>query len=122
MKAKHIKAIRRTRRKHRVRKGVFGTGERPRLTVFRSLTNIYAQIIDDERRVTLCAASTQGKDLRGSLAYGGNALAAAAVGKSLAEKAKAAGVSRVCFDRNGYKYHGRLKALADAARAGGLVF
>jgi large subunit ribosomal protein L18 len=122
MKAKHIKAIRRVRRKCRVRKSVFGTGERPRLTVFRSLKNIYAQIIDDERGVTLCAASTQGKDVRGTVAYGGNAGAAAAVGKVLAEKARAAGVSKVCFDRNGYKYHGRIKALADAAREGGLVF
>ena len=92
------------------------------MTVFRSLQNIYAQIVDDQNGVTLCAASSRGKDLRTSITYGGNIEAAKMVGKALAEKAAAAGVSKVTFDRNGYKYHGRIKALAEAARKAGLEF
>jgi large subunit ribosomal protein L18 len=122
MRAEKIKQVRRVRRKHRVRKSVFGTAQKPRLTVFRSLKNIYAQIVDDQRGVTLCAASTQGKDLRTSVTYGGNIDAAKAVGKTLAERAASAGIAQVCFDRNGYKFHGRIKALADAAREAGLKF
>jgi len=122
MRAEKIKHVRRARRKQRVRKSVFGTAQKPRLTVFRSLKNIYAQIVDDQRGVTLCAASTQGKDLRASVKYGGNMEAAKVVGKMLAERAVSAGIARVCFDRNGYKFHGRFKALADAAREAGLKF
>ena len=122
MNPQKYKGVQRNRRKQRVRKDVFGTAARPRLTVFRSLQNLYAQIIDDEKGVTLCAASTRSKDLRSAVQYGGNIEAAKVVGKSLAEKAKAAGIATVCFDRNGYKYHGRIKALADAAREGGLSF
>lgn len=101
---------------------MFGTAERPRLTVFRSLQHIYAQIINDEADATICSASTRGKDLRAAVRHGGNAEAAKIVGQALAKKATAAGVSQVCFDRSGYKYHGRIKALADAAREGGLTF
>jgi large subunit ribosomal protein L18 len=116
------KSLRRSRRKQRVRKGVFGTEACPRLTVFRSIKNMYAQIIDDERGVTLCSASTRAKDLRDGVTRAGNIEAAKAVGKTLAERALAAGINTVAFDRNGYKYHGRIKALADAAREGGLKF
>jgi large subunit ribosomal protein L18 len=115
-------ARQRKRRKRRVRKRVFGTAERPRLSVFRSLQHIYAQIINDEADATICSASTRGKDLRTTVKKGGNAEAARLVGQALAEKAVAAGVSSVCFDRSGYKFHGRIKALADAAREGGLKF
>ena len=121
MKRKKIKTIRRNRRKRRVRKLVHGTAEKPRLTVSRSLQHIYAQIIDDDRGVTLCAASSRGKDLRGGISYGGNIAAAKTVGLALAEQAKAKGIERVCFDRNGYRYHGRVKGLADAVREAGLT-
>jgi len=102
----------------RIRKKVSGTAERPRLAVFRSLNHIYAQVIDDVNGKTLAAASTTEKDLKGGT--GGNIDAAARVGKAIAERALAAGVSRVVFDRGGYIYHGRVKALADAMRAAGL--
>jgi len=115
-----VKKLRLSRRKRRVRKRVFGTTERPRLTVHRSLQHIYAQIVDDGRGVTLCQASTVDKELRGSVAYGGNCTAAAEVGKLLAARAKAAGIACVAFDRNGRRYHGRVKALAEAVRAGGV--
>lgn len=112
----------RAKRQQRVRNKISGTAERPRLNVFRSLNNIYAQIIDDEKGVTLVAASTLSPELKGKLASGGNKEAAVAVGGLIAEKAKEKGVSRVVFDRAGYIYHGRIKALADAAREGGLEF
>lgn len=114
------KAIRLSRRVLRVRKTVLGTPQRPRLAVARSHQNISAQIIDDTTGRTLCAASTLGKEL--GLKYGGNCRAAAAVGKSLGEKARALGIEAVCFDRRGRKFHGRIKALADAAREAGLKF
>ncbi|RJP40937.1 MAG: 50S ribosomal protein L18 [Phycisphaerales bacterium] len=107
----------------RVRKRVFGTAQRPRLTVTRSLKHIYAQIIDDDAGVTLCSSSSRHKSLAGQIAGGaGNRAAAAAVGKALAEAAGAKGITAVAFDRNGYKYHGRVKALAEAAREAGLKF
>lgn len=112
----------RTRRAFRVRKRLRGTAERPRLTVFRSRQNIYAQVIDDSCGKTLASASSVDKDLRGDVAYGGNKSAAQIIGKAIAERAKAAGVSKVCFDRGGCQYHGRVAALADAAREGGLEF
>ena len=99
-----------------------GTGERPRLTVSRAHRNISAQIVDDDRGETLCAVSTLNKDVRGEIAYGGNVTAARRVGELLAERAKAKGISEIVLDRNGYKYHGRVKALADGAREGGLKF
>ena len=122
MEGVEIKAIRRARRKRRVRKRIHGTAEQPRLTVTRSLNHVYAQIVDDDRGVTLCAASTRCKDLRASIKNGGNIEAAKTVGKALAERAKAGGIEKVRFDRNGYRFHGRVKGLADAAREGGLVF
>ena len=102
----------------RIRRKVAGTGERPRLAIYRSLNHIYAQLIDDERGRTIASASTTEKDLRG--ATGGNVEAAERVGRAIAERAISAGVSRVVFDRGGYRYHGRVKALTDAARAAGL--
>ena len=122
MEGVKVKTRRRIRRKRRVRKGVYGTAEQPRLTVTRSLIHIYAQIIDDDRGATLCSASSLSKELRQSLKHGGNIESAKVVGQALAEQAKAAGIERVCFDRNGYRFHGRVKALADAAREGGLEF
>ena len=102
----------------RIRKKVRGTSERPRLAVFRSVSHIYAQVIDDVNGKTLAAASTVEKDL--GLKSGGNVEAAQAVGKTVAERALAAGVSQVVFDRGGYVYHGRVKALLDATREAGL--
>jgi large subunit ribosomal protein L18 len=101
---------------------LFGTVERPRLSVYRSSKHIYAQVINDFDGKTLAAASSTLDDVRGSLKNGGNIAAAKQVGKAIAERAKAAGVSAVAFDRGGRKYHGRVKALADAAREGGLKF
>jgi large subunit ribosomal protein L18 len=111
------------RRAARVRKQVKKVaGERPRLSVYRSSKNIYAQIIDDAKGHTLAAASTLDKDIKGSLKTGADTSAAVEVGKLIAERAKKAGVSQVVFDRGPYIYHGRVKALADAAREGGLSF
>ncbi len=103
----------------RIRRKVRGTPERPRLAVFRSIAHIYAQVIDDSRGVTLVAASSIEKDNRTN---GGNVSAAKAIGKTVAERAKEKGISKVVFDRGGYIYHGRIKALADAAREAGLEF
>ena len=122
MKASKIKQIRRFRRKQGIRKRVHGTTDRPRLTVSRSLHHIYAQIIDDDRGVTLCEASSRSKDLQSELQHGGNIAAAKIVGVALAKRAKAKNIEAVCFDRNGYRYHGRLKGLAEAARESGLLF
>ena len=110
----------RKRRHHRVRKKVFGEGERPRLAVFRSTKHITAQVIDDRSGRTLAAASTVEASLRS--VGGGNIAAATEVGRLLAERAKAAGVEKVVFDRGGFVYHGRVAALADAARTAGLEF
>src|ERR671917_6800 len=102
----------------RIRKKVAGTAARPRLAIYRSLNHIYAQVIDDERGRTLASASTTEKDLRG--ASGGNIEAAERVGRAIAERALSAGIKSVVFDRGGYVYHGRVKALTDAAREAGL--
>ena len=112
----------RERRAFRVRKRVRGTVDRPRLSVVRSHKHISAQIVDDEAGKTLAAASSLDKQLSGTLKTGGNQDAAQAVGKAIAERAIAAGIKAVCFDRGPYKYHGRVAALADAAREGGLSF
>ncbi|MFU8829552.1 MAG: 50S ribosomal protein L18 [Phycisphaerales bacterium] len=114
------KAVRRSRRRVGIRRKVNGTPTRPRLTVYRSLNHIYAQVIDDTSGRTIAAASTRDKDV--SAAVSGNIDAATVVGKQIAEKAKAAGVSAVAMDRSGFRYHGRIKALADAAREAGLQF
>jgi len=111
------------RRAQRVRRQLRKVaGGRPRLSVYRSSQNIYAQVIDDANGHTLAAASTLDKDLRGSLDKGSNVPAAEAVGKLVAQRATDAGVKEVIFDRGAYLYHGRVKALADAAREGGLQF
>ena len=119
MDAQKRKHHQQDRRAHRVRNRVQGTSERPRLSVFRSSKHIYAQLIDDMKGVTLAAASTAGK---AGDKYGGNVKAASVVGKKLAEAAKAKGITKAAFDRGHYRYHGRVKALADAAREGGLQF
>lgn len=110
------------RRRRHVRKKVNGTAERPRLSVFRSNRHIYAQLIDDTAGVTLVAASTQVKALRDQVPHAGNKKAAEAVGEALAKKALDVGIKAVCFDRGPYRYHGRVKSLADAARKAGLAF
>ena len=111
------------RRKARVRRSIkAAAGSRPRLSVFRSSKHIYAQVIDDKAGATVASASTMEKDLRGSLKTGADIAAAKAVGKLVAERAAAKGVKEVVFDRGSYLYHGRIKALADAAREGGLSF
>jgi large subunit ribosomal protein L18 len=110
----------RERRKWRVRKNIRGTAERPRLSVFRSHKHITCQVIDDFAGKTLISVGTVDKGVRGDVKYGGNKKAAEAVGRLIAEKALAAGITQVKFDRGNYKYHGRVAALADAARAAGL--
>jgi len=112
----------RQRRTYRVRKRTRGTTERPRLTIFRSHRNLACQIIDDMTGKTLVSAGTQEADLRTGVKYGGNKAAAQAIGKAIAERALAAGIKQVCFDRGHYLYHGRVAALADAAREAGLSF
>lgn len=114
------KAVRRERRTIGIRKRISGTPACPRLCVYKSLHHIYAQVIDDLAGKTLVAASTAEKGVKGGKS--GNVAAAAGVGTRLAEKAKSAGIKRVVFDRAGFRYHGRIKALADAARKGGLAF
>jgi large subunit ribosomal protein L18 len=116
-----LKTKRHERRKKRVRKKIFGTPERPRLTVFRSCRHIYAQIIDDMAGLTLASASTGIKTLRNELKSSSNRAAAEAVGTAIAKQAISVGIKAVCFDRNGFRYHGRVKALADAARKAGLA-
>lgn len=120
MQKQVLKDLRRARRRVRIRRHVVGLPGRPRLSVYRSLNHIYAQVIDDLAGRTLASASTVDKDV--GLATTGNKDAAAAVGRKLAERAKAAGVTAVAFDRGGFRYHGRIKALADAAREAGLQF
>ncbi|HHT9135649.1 MAG TPA: 50S ribosomal protein L18 [Candidatus Wunengus sp. YC60] len=116
------KLRKRTRRHLRIRQKVIGTAERPRLSVYRSLKHIYCQIINDIEGKTLVAASTQSPDLRIQIKYGGNVAAAEIVGKKIAEEAKSKGITKVVFDKGGYKYHGRIKALAEAARKYNLSF
>jgi large subunit ribosomal protein L18 len=121
----HQKAKRKQqlRRRRHVRRNITGTAERPRLSVFRSSKHIYAQLIDDLKGVTLASASSLGgAEEAARLDYGGNIKAAADVGKRLAAAAKGKGISKAAFDRGHYRYHGRVKALADAAREGGLQF
>jgi large subunit ribosomal protein L18 len=116
------KRRRQARRRHHVRSKIVGTADRPRLSVFRSSKHIYAQLIDDLAGATLASASTKSQAVRKAVPYGGNVKAAKAVGKVLAEDAKTKGINKAAFDRGHYRYHGRVKALADAAREGGLQF
>ncbi|MBO7393685.1 MAG: 50S ribosomal protein L18 [Abditibacteriota bacterium] len=118
----HTKETLRKKRHIRLRQTLSGTAERPRLDVYRSLNHIYAQVIDDTTGNTLVSASSNDKELRNRIASGGNIEGAKAVGKAVAERAIAKGITTVVFDRGGYKYHGRVAALADAAREAGLKF
>lgn len=122
MKKQQIINQRRERRRFHVRNRVRGTADRPRLSVHRSHKHISCQVIDDLAGKTLVSASSLDKDLRPQLAYGGNKAAAVVIGKAIAGKALQAGIKQVCFDRGECKYHGRVAALADAAREAGLVF
>ena len=116
------KVERRIKIKYRIRKSVYGTAERPRLSVFRSNKQIYVQVIDDEAGKTLAAASSNDKELAAQCKGKTGVEAAAIVGKAIAERALAAGITTISFDRGGYLFHGRVKSLADAAREGGLIF
>jgi large subunit ribosomal protein L18 len=117
------KRVRRFKKKRAIRKKVYGTTERPRLVVFRSLKNIYAQLVDDTTKKTLTTVSTLSKDLRAELnSLPDKSQSAKIVGKALATKALSMNIKRVVFDRNGYLYHGRVRALAEGAREGGLLF
>jgi large subunit ribosomal protein L18 len=119
------KEDRRDRIKHRIRKRVHGTNARPRLTVFRSVSHVYVQVVDDLLGTTIAAASSVEPAVKGALpatATGGNVAGAKAVGKTIAERLLEKGVTQVVFDRNGFLYHGRVKAVADAAREAGLEF
>ena len=120
--AKNSRNDNRLKRHERVRKDVFGTPEMPRLCVFRSSKNIYAQVIDDVNGKTIASASSLDKEIKEQAAYGGNKEAAKLVGELVGKRAKEAGVETVCFDRGGYLYHGRVKELADGAREAGLQF
>jgi large subunit ribosomal protein L18 len=119
---KDRKKLAKLKRKKRVRSHVIGTPERPRLNVFRSLKHIYAQAVEDTTGKTLVSASTVSSELKGSFRHGGNVGAAKKVGELIAKKCLEKGIQKVVFDRNGYLYHGRVKALAEAARAVGLIF
>ncbi|RMD85987.1 MAG: 50S ribosomal protein L18 [Candidatus Dadabacteria bacterium] len=133
-RSKKIKLTQRQKRKIRIRKKIFGTAEKPRLCVYRSLKHTYAQLIDDDKGVVLAAASTRDNEvaskigsvelegLHGSAKSTKGVLAAAVVGQTIAEKGLAKGIERVVFDRNGYVYHGRVKAVGEGARKGGLKF
>jgi large subunit ribosomal protein L18 len=120
MNALKVIRVRRIRRKFRVRNKLHGTQARPRLSVFRSNKHIYAQLIDDDRGVTLASASSRDKDIKAAVGYGGNIKAAVAIGKQLSEKASKVGIKQIAFDRSYYRYHGRIKALANAVREAGI--
>ncbi len=120
--ARESRNDRRVARHARIRKNLSGTPDMPRLCVFRSNKNIFAQIIDDVNGVTLASASTIDKELKADIKYGGNKEAAKAVGEALAKRALEKGIDTVCFDRGGFLYHGRVKELADGAREAGLKF
>ena len=119
---KKIKINAREKRAKRVRKKVYGTAESPRLTVYRSLKNVYVQLVDDTKGVSLVGLSSSGKELHEQKIDGGKTGIAKMTGKLVAEKAKEKGITKVVFDRNGYIYHGRVKAVAEGAREGGLKF
>lgn len=112
----------RERRKRRIRKKIFGTKDKPRLCVYKSLKEIYAQLVDDGEGKVIAGVSTLTKEVKSEIKYGGNVGAAKKVGERIGEKASGLGIKHVVFDRNGFKYHGRVKALADGAREAGLIF
>ena len=118
-----MKKVRGRQRRHKlIRKKIIGTKDRPRLCVFRSLENLYAQLIDDIKGHTLFSASTNAPDLKKKIGHGGNVKAALVLGEEFAKRAKEKGFSKIVFDRAGYLYHGRVKAFAEAARKNGLIF
>ena len=117
-----IKTVKRQHRHSRIRKKIYGTNERPRLCVSRSLKNLSAQIINDDERKVVVGMSTLSKDIKAKVKAGGNVEAAVALGKAFGSLAKEKGITKVAFDRGGYLYHGRIKAFADAAREAGLEF
>lgn len=119
LKEKHRRKIKRHKR---IRRKVYGVKEKPRLSVYRSLKNIYCQLIEDSTGITLASVSTLSKEIKEELPYGGNKKAAELVGRKIAEEAKKIGISKVVFDRGGYKFHGRVKALAESARKNNLIF
>lgn len=119
---KPSRAVARAKRHYRLRNNISGTAERPRLAVFRSNMHIYAQVIDDTVGNTICAASTMEADIKGKLEHTNDVEAAKAVGAAVAKKALEKGINEVVFDRGGYVYHGKVQALADAAREAGLQF
>jgi large subunit ribosomal protein L18 len=112
----------RIKRKKRIRKKVSGSPERPRLCVYKSLKNMYVQLVDDENSKVLTGISSLNADMKGQIKYGGNSDSAKKVGAAIARKALEIGIKEIVFDRNGFKYHGRIKALAEGAREGGLIF
>lgn len=116
------KRVGRFKRKLRIRNKIMGSRERPRLNVFRSLKNISVQLVDDIEEKTLLSCSTLDKDIKGKVGYGGNVKAATVLGEELVKKAQTKGIKKIVFDRAGYLYHGRIKALADALRKGGIEF
>ena len=122
--ANHHRSVqtRRLRRQRHVRNRMSGTTQRPRLAVFRSSKHIYAQMINDQTGTTIVSASTMEADIKAQVKYGGNKAAAVIVGRVVAERARERGIDKVCFDRRSYKYHGRVAALAEAAREAGLKF
>jgi large subunit ribosomal protein L18 len=122
MLIKHLKEVQRQKRHFRIRRKISGTQERPRLAISKSLKNIYIQLINDQERKTLLGLSTLSKAFKEKMKYGGNIKAAEALGELLATEAKRLGISKVVFDRSGNRYHGRIRAFADAARKGGLIF
>ena len=119
---KNIREVARIKRHKRLRKKVIGSKTRPRLTIHRSLTNLYAQFLDDVNEKTLCSISTLHPSVKEKIKYGGNIKAAEVLGEVAASQAKSKGISKVLFDRGGYIYHGRIKAFAESARKNGLVF
>ncbi|HQP11029.1 MAG TPA: 50S ribosomal protein L18 [Candidatus Omnitrophota bacterium] len=116
------KELKRVGRHERIRKKVVGTGEQPRMCVHRSLANLYVQLVDDTKGKVLFGMSTRAKDISGKIKSGGNITAAALLGEAFAAEAKKKGIKKVCFDRGGYLYHGRVKAFAEGARKGGMEF
>ncbi len=122
MATKHTRRVSRLKRKRRIRKRITGTSERPRLSVFRSSAHIYAQVVDDAKGQTIVAASTLDTEFKETEAKGSNKEGATAIGKLVAKRALDKGITKVVLDRNGFLYHGRVKALSDGAREAGLIF
>ncbi len=117
-----LKRKKKERRHKHILKKMFGTADKPRVVVYRSLRHFYVQAVDDEKGVVITGASTLSPEIRSQITYGGNKIAAAKVGELMAKRLKERGINRICFDRAGYKYHGRVKECAEAMRKGGIEF